>query len=158
MLQELVTQSLATCALHSAMTGKPYGTTLDYKDYAALERNLKGHCLPECLASHLFRSPAKGGTIHIEVFKVARPFYLQMQAKNQLYKNQNIASHLRLPISSVDGAISYSVFTLNPPKPDHGHGHGFGGNDHDHRHHQQQTPIHHSPGISPRGGGSRHRA
>ena len=42
------------------MTGKPYGTTLDYKDYAALERKLKGHCLPECLASHLFRSPAKG--------------------------------------------------------------------------------------------------
>ena len=48
----------------SAMSGKPYGATLDYKDYSALERKLKGHCLPECLASHLFRSPAKG-TIHI---------------------------------------------------------------------------------------------
>ena len=38
------------------MTGKPYGATLDYKDYAAFERNLKGHCLPECLVSHLLPS------------------------------------------------------------------------------------------------------
>ena len=47
---------------HSAMTGKPYGATLDYKDYAAFERNLKGHCLPECLVSHLL--PSKETTLY----------------------------------------------------------------------------------------------
>ena len=56
--------NLATCALISAATGKPYATTLDYRDYSAFERSLKGHCLPECLASHLIPSPAKGLTIH----------------------------------------------------------------------------------------------
>ena len=51
------------------MTGKPYGATLDYKDYAALERKLKGHCLPECLSSHFYRSPAKGPSIYDSVNK-----------------------------------------------------------------------------------------
>merc|ERR1711879_206698 len=37
---EMLGQVIITVA--SAMTGKPYGATLDYKDYAAFERNLKG--------------------------------------------------------------------------------------------------------------------